>query len=140
MELIELIKINDDKEAEEWLKDKGLLKRYDRCIRCNDNRIYRVRGKKYKCHRCKYEWSIRKDSILYGLKVPFTKFIMALKLFELEVSVLKASKELQLSYNTTRKIFNIIRIKIYNHSIKDDILKGEVEIDESYFGGKRSIQ
>ncbi len=65
---------------------------------------------------------------------------MALKLFELEVSVLKASKELQLSYNTTRKIFNIIRIKIYNHSIKDDILKGEVEIDESYFGGKRSIQ
>ena len=140
MELIELIKINDDKEAEEWLKDKGLLKRYDRCIRCNDNRIYRVRGKKYKCYRCKYEWSIRKDSILYGLKVPFTKFIMALKLFELEVSVLKASKELQLSYNTTRKIFNIIRIKIYNHSIKDDILKGEVEIDESYFGGKRSIQ
>jgi transposase len=132
--------IHDEKKAIEWLKDKGLVKRYDRCIYCNYDHIGRVKDNCYRCHKCKREWSIRKDSILYGLKVPFTKFIMALKLFELEVSVLKASKELQLSYNTTRKIFNIIRIKIYNHSIKDDILKGEVEIDESYFGGKRSIQ
>ncbi|GIU71984.1 MAG: DDE transposase [Candidatus Nitrosocaldaceae archaeon] len=136
MELIKLAKINDEKEAEEWLKDKGLLKRYDRCIRCNNNRIYRVRGKKYKCYNCKYEWSIRKDSILYGLRIPFTKFIMALKLFELEIPVLKASKELGLSYTTTHKIYQLIREKIYDYCSRDDVLQGEVEIDEAYFGGK----
>ncbi len=129
--------IHDENKAIEWLKDKGLLKRYDICIHCNYDNISIVKYNCYRCHKCKKEWSIRRDSILYGLKIPYTKFIMALKLFELEIPVFKASKELALSYNTTRKIYKIIREKIYDHTIKDDILKGEVEIDEAYFGGKR---
>ena len=34
------------------------------------------------------------------MKIPFNKFVLALKLFELEVPVLKACRELELSYNT----------------------------------------
>ena len=51
-------------------------------------------GKKYKCSRCGYEWSVRKDSVLYGIRVPFRKFIMVINPFELELSVRKASREL----------------------------------------------
>ncbi|GIU72429.1 MAG: DDE transposase [Candidatus Nitrosocaldaceae archaeon] len=128
--------IHDEDKAIEWLIEKGLLKRYDRCIYCNYDHIGMVKDNCYRCHRCKKEWSIRKDSILYGLRIPFTKFIMALKLFELEIPVLKASKELGLSYTTTHKIYQLIREKIYDYCSKDDVLQGEVEIDEAYFGGK----
>jgi transposase len=69
--------------------------------------------------------------------VSFLKFVLAIKLFELEVSSRQASKELGLSYNTTHKIFKIIRQRIYQHCSGDDVLKGEVEADESYFGGRR---
>jgi transposase-like protein len=63
----------------------------------------------FKCYGCGKEWSIRKDSMLEGLKVPLTKFIMAVKPFILEVPVNKAYKELELAYNTTRKMDNRIR-------------------------------
>ncbi|GIU71203.1 MAG: hypothetical protein KatS3mg003_0682 [Candidatus Nitrosocaldaceae archaeon] len=47
MNLIELTKINDEKKAEEWLRDKGMLKRFDRCIYCNNEHIGKVRRNYY---------------------------------------------------------------------------------------------
>jgi transposase len=64
--------------------------------------------------------------------------VIPAKLFELSVSVRKASLELHLSYKTTLKGFDIIRTAIAESLSKtDEILKGEIELDESYFGGKR---
>lgn len=74
--------------------------------------------------KCGYERSVRKDSVLYGIKIPFKEFIVAIKLFDLELSVRKASRELGLSYNTTHKIFRLIRQKIYQHCSSDNVLKG----------------
>ncbi len=58
--------------------------------------------------------------------------------FCLELSAKKVSEDLKLSYNTVRKRYMFFREKIAdyseNHSEK---LKGELELDESYFGGKR---
>ena len=71
------------------------------------------------------------------MKIPFNKFVLALKLFELEILVLKACKELELSYNTVHKLFMVIRGKIYKKSLENNLLKGEVEAQESHFGGKR---
>jgi transposase len=63
---------------------------------------------------------------------------LAVKLFILEVSVNKAHKELGLAYNTTHKTYTKLRQCIYKFTSKDDCpLSGEVEMDESYFGGKR---
>jgi len=84
------------------------------------------------------KWSVRKDSILKDLKVPFSKFILAVKLFILEVSVNKAHKELGLAYNTTHKIYTKLKLCKTKFVSKDDCpLSGEVKKDESYFGGKR---
>jgi len=63
-----------------------------------------VRRNFYKCYRYKREWSIRKGSALEGLKIPLSRFVLALKLFKLEVPVLKACKELDLSYNTVHRL------------------------------------
>ena len=79
-------------------------------------------GAKDKCSQCKREWSIRKGSVLEGLKIPLHKFVLALKLFELEVPALRASKELGLAYNTVHKLFQLIRKKIYQQSVQSTFL------------------
>jgi transposase len=68
-----------------------------------------VRRKFFKCYSCRREWSVRKDSILEDLKVPFSKFLLAVKLFVLEVPVNRAYRELGIVYNTTQKIYSKIR-------------------------------
>jgi transposase len=60
------------------------------------------------------------------------------KLFELSTSARKASQEVHLSYKTTLRAYEVIRRAIVEELAKnDDILNGELEADEAYFGGKR---
>jgi transposase len=129
MNLVELVKVtSSEEEAEKFLRAKGILKTFDRCPFCGHQKIGRIRRSFFKCYGCRKEWSIRKDSILEGLKISFTKFILAVKLFILEVPVNKAYKELNLAYNTTHKIYNRIRQCIFKFVSEDDeFLSGEVE-------------
>jgi transposase len=93
---------------------------FDSCPFCHAKNIGKIRRNFYKCYKCKKEWSVRKDSILEDLKVPFSKFILAVKLFILEVPVHKAHKELDLAYNTTHKIYTKLRQCIYKFVSKDN--------------------
>jgi transposase len=63
-----------------------------------------------------------KVSILEDIKVPFSKFVLAIKLFILEVPVNKAYKELGIAYNTAHKIYKRIRECIYKFTSEDDEL------------------
>jgi transposase len=139
MNLVELLQIaSSEEKAEEVLRAKGVLKAFDSCSFCNAKNIGKIRRNFYKCYKCKKEWSVRKDSILEDLKIPFSKFILAVKLFILEVSAHKAHKEFDLAYNTTFKIYTKLRQCIYKFVSKDDqFLAGEIGMDESYFAGKR---
>ena len=138
MELLKLAEaINDEGKAEELLRGYGIIREFKGCIYCGNRGFGKVRRNSYKCYRCKREWGIRKGSILEGFRVKLSKVILAIKLFELEVPVLRASKELKLSYNTVHRLFTVIRERLYKFSSKDDLLKGEVEADESYFGGRK---
>ncbi len=137
MNMVKLSKVmTEEHKAEEFLREIGILKTFRECPYCGNKQFGKVRRNFYKCYLCKREWSVRKGSILERMKIPFNKFVLALKLFELEIPVLKACKELELSYNTVHKLFMVIRVKIYKKSSEDNLLKGEVEADESYFGGK----
>jgi len=62
---------------------------------------------------------VAKVDISKGTRTPFTKFVLALKPFE------------------THKLFMLIRERIYACTSRDDLLKGEIEADESYSGGRR---
>jgi transposase len=130
MNLLELVKGTSSEEEAD-----------DRCPFCGHQKIGRIRRSFFKCYGCRKEWSIRKDSILEGLKISFTKFILAIKLFILEVPVNKACKELELAYNTTHKMDNRIRQCIFKFVSEDgEFLSGEVEMDESYFGGRKKVK
>jgi len=110
MNLLELTRYtNDEESAEAYLREQGILKTYEECPYCGSKRFNRVRRFKYKCYSCHREWGVRRGSILEGLRVPFTKFLMAIKLFELDTSVREASKQLGLAYNTVYNIHSLIR-------------------------------
>jgi len=61
-----------------------------------------------------------------------------IKLFELEVSARKTSLQMRISYPTVLKAFQIIPMAITANSADGDLLlQGEIEADETYFGGRR---
>jgi len=74
---------------------------------------------------------------LEGLRIPLSKFVLVLKLFVLEVPVNRAYRELGISYNTAHKVYGLVRKAVFHCTSKDaHLVKGEVEADESSFGGK----
>ena len=138
MNLIELAQyISDEEKAEQVFREIGVLKRYTTCPLCGENHIGRVRRFKFKCYRCNKEWGVRRGSVLEGLKIPFTKFLMAIKLFELDTSVRESSKQLGLAYNTVYHLYQILRHAIIISDSDNGSFSGEIEMDESYFGGRR---
>jgi len=66
-----------------------------------------------------------------------SKFVLAVKLFEMDLSVRQAARQLELAYNTVYDIFMLIRTSIFDSYAGVKSLSGEIELDEAYFGGKR---
>lgn len=68
-----------------------------------------------------------------------TKFFMVIKLFELDTSVRESAKQLDLAYNTVYRLFQILRYAIVIADTDPRSFTGEIEMDESYFGGRKKV-
>jgi transposase len=91
-----------------------------------------------RCSSCKTDYNPFNKTSFSGLRISCVSWLLLIKLFELEISARKASIQLGLSYPTTLKGFDILRSTILRElSRSDEVLRGEIEADESYFGGKR---
>jgi len=99
-----------------------------KCIYCENSRLLKLKDKRIKCPKCNKRYSLKK----------LRNTIMILYYFYLEVSAKKASQELSLNYKTVHNCFMQFRksIKVYLEK-EHQKLNGKLEIDESYFGGKR---
>jgi transposase len=139
MEILKLSGIVADREQLiTYLQNAGLLYRFEECPHCHSRKIGHVRREKLKCYDCRKEWSIRRGSIFERMKIPLEKFFMALKLFEMEISGLKAAEQLGITHVTTMGLYDLFREIIYRESLpQGDNYNGEIELDESYFGGRR---
>ena len=61
-----------------------------------------------------------------------------IKLFKLCISANAAAKEAGASYPTALAAYDCMRMTIVKHMAKSDSqLRGEIEADKAYFGGKR---
>ena len=138
----------DIKSFEVLVKTENMAKRYLKklcqkngrifCIRCRSRKLYRIRRDRYRCSRCRYEFGEFTGRWISKLNLSCRDWLWLIKLFELEVSARKASIQMGISYPTVLKAFNIMRMAITAHSLDGNLLlEGEVEADESYFGGKR---
>ena len=130
--------VKTEKSAHRYLT-RWCWKNYLRfCTRCRSRKVYRIRRRRYRCRRCGYEFGEFTGRWLGRLRLSCREWLWVIKFFELEVSALKASQQTGISYPTTLKAFNLIRKAITAHSQDGELLlEGEVEADESYFGGRR---
>lgn len=108
------------------------------CTRCRSRKIYRIAGKRFRCKRCSYTFHDFTGRWVNRLRISYKNWLWIIKLFELELSARRIAQQTGLSYPTVLKAVNIIRTAIVaNSSDASDLLGGVVEMDESYFGGRR---
>ena len=110
---------------------RGIARKYfegKTCIFCDKYGLYKLADKRVKCKHCKSYYSLTK----------LKRDMLVLYYFYLEISARKTAKELKLNYKTVQERFMQFRKKIANYCSQEARkLNGEIEIDESYFGGKR---
>ena len=71
-------------------------------------------------------------------KIKKYKIKKILKCFCEDIPATKAASLLLLNRKTIDRYYNIFREKIFKASIKEmEVISGEIEVDESYFGAKR---
>ena len=72
------------------------------------------------------------------INIDYSKWLVLIKLFDLGISARLATTEADVSYPTALNAFDCIRYSILYHLARTNKkLKGEIEADEAYFGGKR---
>ncbi len=110
---------------------RGVARKYfegKTCIFCDKYRLYRLKDGRVKCKHCKKRYSLTK----------LKRDMQILYYFYLEVSAKKTSKELNSDYGIVHRKFMQFRKAITNFCATEaQKLNGELELDETYFGGKR---
>lgn len=108
------------------------------CIRCRGYKVYRIAGKRFRCKRCKYTFHDFSGRWINRLRIPCRDWLWITKLFELELSARKIAEQVDLSYPTVLNALTWLRMAIVaNAPDSQELLCGEVEMDETYFGGRR---
>jgi transposase len=76
--------------------------------------------------------------MLRNSKISTYKIKKILYLFCADIPAVKATQLLGLNKNTVDRYYNLFREKILHASLKEmEVVSGEIELDESYFGAKR---
>ncbi|MFN3654220.1 MAG: IS1595 family transposase [Candidatus Nitrosotenuis sp.] len=91
-----------------------------------------------RCHKCRADYNPFSNTWLATVSIPYNKWLSLIKLFDLGISARRAAKEAGVSYPAALKAFDTIRYSILHQLARSDAaLRGEIEADEAYFGGKR---
>ena len=99
-----------------------------KCIFCGCWKPYRLADRRVKCKSCGRFYSLTK----------LRRDIEVLHYFSLELSANRSASELDLNYKSVRSRYMFFREKIAEYCMENfRKLSGELEIDETYFGGKR---
>jgi transposase len=108
------------------------------CPRCQGTEVYKYKGTRLRCKSCRYDFHHFTGRWINHLRISCRGWLWIVKLFELELSTRKISQQVEKSYPTTLKATTILRRAILAAQDGDpDLLRGEVEMDEAYFGGRR---
>jgi transposase len=108
------------------------------CPSCSSSEFYYHQTWRVRCKGCKKDYWPLQGTRFALLRISPSQWLSLVKLFELSTSARKASQEVHLSYKTTLRAYDILRRVLVEELAKtDELLKGELEADEAYFGGKR---
>jgi len=125
--------VSDDRMSLEYLwKSRGEVF----CNSCNSSDFYFIGRWRVRCKRCGRDIYPLKGTRFSQLRISPSQGLSLIKLFELSVSARKSAKDIALSYKTSLKAYDLLRrVLVEDLARSDNLLKGELEADESYFGG-----
>lgn len=99
-----------------------------KCWFCGSYGLSRLSDKRVWCSACRKKYSLHK----------LKRDLQVLYYFYLEVSARKCARELNLNYKSVARRYSVYREAMLKYSEQEfKKLRGKVEADESYFGGKR---
>ena len=110
------------------------------CPHCEGTRTTRAK-KDYQyhhCNDCRKRFTVRTGTIFERSHIPLDKWLFAMYILQTSrkgVSSLQLSKELGLTQKSTWFLLHRLREAC---AIEAEPMRGEVEIDETYFGGKET--
>ena len=138
MTIIELFeKFPSDEAAEEWFEEQR-WGGSPTCPSCGSEHASRSshRTMKYRCNGCKGFFSVRKGMIMEGSNIGLQKWAIAIYMVATSlkgVSSMKLHRELGITQKSAW--FMLCRIR-EAFGTGDQMLRGIVEVDETYMGGK----
>lgn len=107
------------------------------CPHCKHNKIMRFSdGKRYRCHKCRQDFTIKTGTLFGESKIPLQKWFIAIYLLtnrKKGISSIELSQQVGVSQKTAW--FMDMRIREALKQNKGKLL-GVVEVDETYLGGK----
>jgi transposase-like protein len=109
-----------------------------KCPRCDSDKISRIaKRRQFDCDACRYQFSVRVGTLFHDSKLPLWKWFLAVYLMgesKKGVSANQLKRMLGVSYKTAWYLCHRIRAAMHDESAP--LLRGIVEADETYVGGK----
>jgi transposase-like protein len=111
------------------------------CAHCNHDKCYTLKGatKRYKCASCRKQFSATKGTIFENSAIPLQKWFVAIYILTSHkkgISSLQLSKDLGITQKSAWFMLQRIRFALQTKSFNAPMLANNVEIDETYIGGK----
>ncbi|MGB2528556.1 IS1595 family transposase [Flagellimonas sp. SN16] len=111
------------------------------CPYCQSENVKYLNGKtrRYKCYGCKKQFGVKVGTIFHDSKLSLRKWFIAIYLVTAHkkgVSSHQLARDLKITQKTAWFVLQRIR-ETYNPDHKE-VFDGEVELDETYLGGKQS--
>ena len=108
------------------------------CPRCNCKSISTIAERnQYDCNACRYQFSATSGTIFHDSHLPLVKWFMAVFLMaesKKGISALQMKRTLGVAYQTAWHLCHRIRSAVRDANA--ELLRGIVEVDEAYVGGK----
>jgi transposase-like protein len=135
--LLQLFEMFPDQDtAREYLESR-LWPTGATCPTCaGQDRITTRKGGFYRCNKCKLDFTVRTATIFERSHVPLHKWIFAMYLLVTSrkgISSMQLAKEIGITQKSAWFVLQRLREACGNDTT---LLRGLVEIDEAYFGGK----
>lgn len=111
-----------------------------KCPKCSHNEYFNLPKRKlFQCKECYYQVSLTAGTVMHKTRTPILKWFWAIYLVSTDkrgLSALSLSKRLNISYWVAWIMLQKIR-KAMSDRDSDYKLQGIIEIDDSFFGGRK---
>ena len=112
-----------------------------RCVYCGGDKVSRHVSSRQpyrlQCSRCKKSFSVTVNTIMHDTRLPLQKWFLAISLIlnaKKGISSMQLARDLQIRQATAFSLSHRIRKAMTERN--GELLKGIVEMDETYVGGK----